>query len=109
MSNTQTKSQPSPIPFWIALGFALSALVMQLNYVLLKRVGAGITEVDWGVASNHPLTVVELVTRAAGGFLPIVAVILVLSIFAKTRTATVRRGLVVIWSIFIIALNAMGL
>lgn len=109
MSNAQAKSQSSAIPFWIALSFALIAFAMQFNYALLKKVGAGISEVDWSVATNHPGAMAELVGYAAGGFLPIAAVILVLSIFAKTRTAAVRRGLIIVWSILLIALNAMGL
>ena len=108
MLEAKSKSS-SAIPFWIALGFALVAFVMQFNYALQKKVGAGITEVDWGVAANHPGAVSNLVGYAAGGFLPIIPVILVLSIFAKTRNASVRRGLIIAWSLVIIALNSMGL
>jgi len=107
MSEAKSKSS-SVIPFGIALGFALVAFVMQFNYALQKKVGAGIAEVDWGVAANHPGAVTNLVGYAAGGFLPIVPVILVLSIFSKTRNASVRRGLIIAWSILLIALNAMG-
>ena len=96
MESTDAKNTKS-IP-WVTLCAALAAYVANFNFMLHKHVGVTLAEFDVGkAATGHPGAFMELMAMALAPFLIVLPVLLVLSVFRKTRKSNARRIVFISW------------
>jgi len=99
MESTDAKNTKS-IP-WVTLCAALAAYVANFNFILHKHVGVTLAEFDVGIATGHPGAFIELMAAALAPFLIVLPVLLVLSVFRKTRKSNARRIVFISWMVVV--------